>query len=556
MPRPIKSTSSSVLRFKTRVPADIRDKVKGRKIELPLGSIKQVVTIGEFVEASLQTRNPPEAKARHSAALAAVLRYWEAVRAGPQPLTHRQATALAGIVYRDLVAAIPDAEVTRLADAKQAFRVKLASAERANEFATEVMRHFLADVGMSVLVLALTKAQWTPLLPDFDWYDMLEVEFGPMVDRVLTREGIVIDEQGRRLLLDCVRDAVADAGADVYRKTDGDYSPDPKAHRFPPASDAKPKSRSKLSVTDLFAGYIKELQAGGQGSATEKRWKPIINLFVAFLKHDDAARVTKGDIIAWKDHRLLTQGLSAKTVRDSDLAALKAIFRWAVDNLKLPLNPADGVKIKMPNKVQTRAKGFTDSEALAILKAAHAYEKPEKEYDETAAAKRWAPWLCAFTGARIAEICQLRKEDIFEQDGIPVMRITPEAGSVKSGRFRHVPLHPQLVELGLLRFVGAAKDGPLFHQTRRRKGSTTWPQGAVAGTVGEWVNSLGVIEGKVAPNHAWRHRFKSLARDVGMQARVADAIQDHAARTSGEAYGDVSLKAKLDAILLLPRYAI
>lgn len=122
--------------------------------------------------------------------------------------------------------------------------------------------------------------------------------------------------------------------------------------------------------------------------------------FVAFVKHDDAARLTKTDLIAWKDHRLLVEGRSPKTVRDSDLAALRACFQWAVDNAKLPLNPADGVKVKLAKGVRTRGKEFTDEEALGILKAANAYQKPEKEYEETAAAKRWAPWLCAFTGAR------------------------------------------------------------------------------------------------------------------------------------------------------------
>lgn len=40
----------------------------------------------------------------------------------------------------------------------------------------------------------------------------------------------------------------------------------------------------------------------------------------------------------------------------------------------------------------------------------------------------------------------------------------------------------------------------------------------------------------------------------GTQPRIADAIQDRAVRTAGEAYGDVALKAKYEAIKMLPRY--
>jgi integrase len=72
------------------------------------------------------------------------------------------------------------------------------------------------------------------------------------------------------------------------------------------------------------------------------------------------------------------------------------------------------------------------------------------------------PMACAFSGARVAEIAQLRKVDVRPDGAIPHIRITPDAGSVKTGQFRDVPLHPQLVQLGLLDFVGAAPDGPLF----------------------------------------------------------------------------------------------
>jgi integrase len=56
-----------------------------------------------------------------------------------------------------------------------------------------------------------------------------------------------------------------------------------------------------------------------------------------------------------------------------------------------------------------RSKGFSDRERKAILAAALAH-KPGKEHPRTGAAKAWVPWLCAFTGARVGEIGQLRKQ--------------------------------------------------------------------------------------------------------------------------------------------------
>lgn len=58
MARPIRHSASGILRFKVRVPADVLPKVKGRKLDLPIGRDMIPTTIGEFVEASLRTRDP------------------------------------------------------------------------------------------------------------------------------------------------------------------------------------------------------------------------------------------------------------------------------------------------------------------------------------------------------------------------------------------------------------------------------------------------------------------------------------------------------------------
>jgi integrase len=46
------------------------------------------------------------------------------------------------------------------------------------------------------------------------------------------------------------------------------------------------------------------------------------------------------------------------------------------------------------------------------------------------------PWICAYTGARVNEITQLRANDVVNVDGIDCIRITSEAGTVKTLRER------------------------------------------------------------------------------------------------------------------------
>ena len=59
-----------------------------------------------------------------------------------------------------------------------------------------------------------------------------------------------------------------------------------------------------------------------------------------------------------------------------------------------------------------------------------------------------------------------------------VVRITPEAGTVKTNRAREVILHPQLVELGFPEFVKGVAQGPLF-LTPGANGNVLSPSGAL-----------------------------------------------------------------------------
>jgi hypothetical protein len=57
----------------------------------------------------------------------------------------------------------------------------------------------------------------------------------------------------------------------------------------------------------------------------------------------------------------------------------------------------------------------------------------------------------------------LRKVDVITRDGISALSLSPEAGSIKSGKVRTVPLHEHLIAQGFLRFVEGHGDGPLFY---------------------------------------------------------------------------------------------
>jgi integrase len=206
--------------------------------------------------------------------------------------------------------------------------------------------------------------------------------------------------------------------------------------------------------------WWKEAKAAGRKPSTYESYRNTVAKLVVVLKHDNASSVTPEDIVRFKDVRI-ESGVSPKTVKDSDLAGLKTIFGWAVMNRRMSINPAEGLTIKTSKPRKLRAKGFSDKEAILILKHAKTC-KAGGEAPKLAAAKRWVPWLCAFTGARVGEMLQLRKQDVRREGKHWIVHVTPEAGPVKTDEARDVVLHPQIIESGFLDYVKASNAGHLF----------------------------------------------------------------------------------------------
>ncbi|MDX0695446.1 tyrosine-type recombinase/integrase [Sinorhizobium medicae] len=349
-----------------------------------------------------------------------------------------------------------------------------------------------------------------------------------------------------------------EALARVAERDEGDFGGQPEhpmlANVEPAEEEAPP-----VMLRDLFNRYVAELKANGKGTEAEKRWRPIIDDLIAFARTPDARKITKKTILEWKDAKIKT--LAPRTVKDVYLTAVNAVFNWAVSNDQLTENPASTVKLRVAKKVQNRPKGFTRDEATAILKFTLAYvpkqtDNPQtQEKPQTSAAKKWAPLICAFTGARISEITQLRKSDVRMEGDIPVIRITPDAGTVKTRKFRDVPLHKQIIEKGFLDFVNASPDGPLFYPPMKGK-RTANPARTVSGRISNWLQKEKLIPDEVQPNHGWRHALKTTGPEVEIDSRILDAITGHAGRTAGDDYGDVTIVAKKKAIDKLPDFPI
>jgi hypothetical protein len=127
----------------------------------------------------------------------------------------------------------------------------------------------------------------------------------------------------------------------------------------------------RCPLKKLLADYIAAKKVVGKAKGTEKRWKPVFDDLVKFIGHNDARRLTKQNLMEWRDARLKT--LSPKTVSDVYLAAIRTVFNWAKMNDTLHVNVAQDVRQEVPKKMRSREKGFTTPEAIAVLIAARDY---------------------------------------------------------------------------------------------------------------------------------------------------------------------------------------
>ena len=340
----------------------------------------------------------------------------------------------------------------------------------------------------------------------------------------------------------------------VQERDEGDFEGEAQNVLFRPSKPPQPILPG-VSIRQLVEDYNASQKLVGKGRGAETRWAPVFNHLIKFVGHDDARKLTKQNLIAWRDQSLL-EGRSGRTVGTVWLAAVKAVLSWAVGEDRLDTNVAAGVRQASSRSALSRPKGYTDSEAQTLLQATWNYEpSSDREYAETIAAKQWVSLLCALTGARVTEITQLRKKDVRCEGTIWILRLSPDAGTLKVGDYRDVPIHPQLIELGFLKFVDGSEPGPLFYRCANVEGERSGAR-AVSGKISEWLNKQQLVPAGVRPSHGWRHRFMTVAYEVKASERIVRAICGHGDRNVGETYGDVTVKARLPVIMLFPRYRL
>lgn len=525
MSRPGKRDGSKNHYFAKRLPASVAGVLRGRRavFRLPGATLQEPdiavqVTLRDPFRLSLQTSDAGLAKRRQAACEEQFSGLVAATRSGPVALSFKDIVALAGELYRELVADW--------------------SADPGHAKSWAKLRDLITDALLDV------EREDAP-------HTWMALEGHLNLETFLTTRHVVIESDTRRRLAMEAGKAVVQGAEVLERMAEGDYRPDPKATRFPDWQPPKvARMLSEGAVTSFDELFDRWRKAGDKAPSTVGNWRSIIGQFKDFVGHDNPGAVGQADVIRWKD-ALLAQG--RKRIDDTALACLKAVYAPAVAEQAVTgirVNPALDVSARQARRQAGQTKlPYTDEEVARLLGLAA---------NQTNAAKRWLPLLLACTGARIGELAQLWAENVAVIDGVDALRIAPapDGGTLKNEvSERTIPLHPELIRQGFLAFVKAKGAGPLFYAGKGRRAARARDDSerrhvskGVANHLAGWIRDEGFNDPRKAPSHAFRHWMKTALLKAGTSERVADAIQGHAGRSEADTYRHVDLGMMAEAL--------
>ena len=142
----------------------------------------------------------------------------------------------------------------------------------------------------------------------------------------------------------------------------------------------------------------------------------------------------------------------------------------------------------------------------------------------------WIPLIGLYSGMRLGEVCGLHIEDVKQVDGVWCFDVNEEGDrrlkNLSSNRL--VPVHPQLIERGLLGLVDTL---------RGEESVRLWPNlvrreiDGYCHALGNWYgrfNRKHVTDDPLKTYHSLRHSFADSLKQLGVQESLISELMGHA----------------------------
>ena len=232
--------------------------------------------------------------------------------------------------------------------------------------------------------------------------------------------------------------------------------------------------------------------------------------------------------------------LSATTL-DNTFTNVRSFINWLEDEGLVQRAATLNKMLEVRRKnISPEREPFTDDELRSLFSPQNF--KPEVFRSSW---QFWLPLLGLHTGARLEELCQLHLTDIRQDEasGVWFLSINDEGDkkTKTTAGNRTVPIHPALIELGLLDRVDALNKRytRLFPTLEVRESA-----GKLSGAVGQWFTryrrqcGVGGAGGEASSKvfHSFRHTFITHCLHLGLVRRMYQEVVGH----EKGAYSDVT----------------
>ena len=366
----------------------------------------------------------------------------------------------------------------------------------------------------------------------------------PLAEAVTKSMGMQADwttPEGRAGLGEVLK-AYRRARADAVRRDAGEVVDTPAQQQQPQEAAAGPQSASRgHTPRDAFDAWAKEPgKKGARPKRTVDTYRAAADMLAALVPGRTLESLTREDgvnIVAGLTKAAQTKGGKAQNTAVTRLSRFKTLLAVALDLGWTTHNALHGRKI---HRVRTSRKPWKPADLVRLFDDPifTAYALPRAAMAGADAAY-WLPLLGLFTGARITELAQLGIDDLTHTDDAGwclSIHEEDEGQSVKNEHsVRTVPVHPELVRLGLMDYWKAVKDA----------GATRlWPAvvfSELNGAGGEFSKHFGKFKtakgfGPDLVFHSFRHTLETELRALSVPKYHIAALAGHAAEDISDGY--------------------
>ncbi|MGP4669364.1 DUF6538 domain-containing protein [Agrobacterium pusense] len=231
------------------------------------------------------------------------------------------------------------------------------------------------------------------------------------------------------------------------------------------------------------------------------------------------------------------------------LSGFSAFCTWLTNHGYLTANPAADMFLKKSKEKTTKPFKVDDMNALFKSpfftgcqsdEAPRFWSKPGNVLIRDH--RYWVPLIMLYSGARPAEIAQLGVDDVREDRGHWIMHITTEGEGDKSvktdGSMRVVPVHPELIKLGLLDYHADMKERgqkrlfPLAERNERGQMIADFSR-----DFPRYLTKIGLKEGRGLSLYSFRHGAADALRRAGFLDEQFGFLLGHTSGTMTQRYG-------------------